>query len=53
MKIIAEVLNGKTDEDVLFTSKDMLYAYGQIRLPPDTKKNCNFQIVGGEATKTY
>ena len=32
---------------------DMKYAYGQLRLNPELAKHCNFQIIGGNATRTY
>ena len=50
---IAEVINNKQDGEVLFTSLDMLYAYGQKELHRGTAKHCNFQILGGETTGTY
>ena len=53
MEKIAEIVNREQEGDVLFTSLDMLYAYGQTTLHPETAKHCNFQIVGGETTGTY
>ena len=32
---------------------DLKYAYSQIRLTAETAKQCNFNIVGGQATGTY
>ena len=32
---------------------DLKYAYSQIRLTADTAKQCNFNIVGGQATGIY
>ena len=31
----------------------MTYAYGEVPLHLLTAKNCNFQIIGGDATGTY
>ena len=43
MNKIAELINNKQDGEVLFTSLDMLYAYGQIELHRGTAKRCNFK----------
>ena len=32
---------------------DLKYAYSQLRLTAETAKQCNFNIVGGQATGTY
>ncbi len=32
---------------------DLRYAYGQVPLSPETGQQCNFSIVGGQATGTY
>ena len=53
MEKIAEIVNGKQEGELLFTSLDMLYAYGQTTQHTDTAKHCNFQIIGGETTGTY
>ena len=53
MEMIAEIVDGKQEEAVLFTSLDMLYAYGPTTLHPDTARLCNFQIIGGVTTGTY
>ena len=50
---VAEIINSKDNETVRFTSLDMLYAYGQTELHPETAKHCNFQIIGGTAIGTY
>ena len=36
-----------------FTTLDLKYAFGQIRLNAETAKQCNFKLVGGQATGTY
>ena len=53
MEKIAEIVNGKQEGEVRFTSLDMLYAYGQTTLHPETAKHCNLQKIGGETTSTY
>ena len=49
---IAEIINSKQEGDVWFTSRDMVYAYGQKVLHSETAKHCNFQIIRGETTGT-
>ena len=51
MDMIADKIDGKEGE-VLFSSVDMKYAYGQIPLDESTAKHCNFQIIGGKSTGT-
>ena len=50
--MIAEKIDGKEGE-VLYSSVDMKYAYGQILLDESTAKHCNFQIIGGKSTGKY
>ena len=37
----------------LFTTLDLRYAYSQIRLDKTTREQCNFSLIGGNATATY
>ena len=53
MENIAEIVNENKEGEVMFSSLDMLYAYGQTLLHPDTAEHCNCQILGGESTGTY
>ena len=53
MEKIAEVINEKREGEVWLTPLDMLYAYDQSILHPETAKHCNFQIFGGQTTSTY
>ena len=46
MSLIAEKNYGKESE-VLYSSVDMKYAYGQVSLHESTTKHCNFKILGG------
>ena len=32
---------------------DLEYAFGEIKIHPDTAKHCNIAIIGGEATGYY
>ena len=50
MEQVAEIINSDNSGEVLFTSLDMLYAYGQTDLHPDTARHSNFQIIGVRAT---
>ena len=50
---VAEIIHEKQGKEVLFTSLDMLYAYGQTILHPGTAKFCKLQIMRGEMTVTY
>ena len=51
MESVAEIITGKQEGDVWFTSLDMVYAYVQRVLHPETATK--FQIIGGETTGTY
>ena len=35
------------------STKNLEYAFGQIKLHPETRKHCNIAIIGGEATGYY
>ena len=37
----------------LFTTLDLRYAYSQIPLDKTTREQCNFSLIGGNATATY
>ena len=54
MDMIADKIDGNEGE-VLYSSVDMKYAYGQIPLDESTAKHCNFQIIGRrrKSTGTY
>ena len=43
----------RKEGEAWFTTLDMKYAYGQLKLNPELAKHCNFQIIGGNATGTY
>ena len=52
MDMIAENV-GKGPGKTFFTTLDMTYAYGHVELSADTSRQCNFQIIGREATGVY
>ena len=57
MPNVDEILDGVsqivTVGRLYFTVLDLKYAYSQIKLNAETAKQCNFNIVGGQATGTY
>ena len=50
---VAGIVNSKEDGIVRFTSLDMLYAYGQTELHPETASHCYLQIIGERATYAF
>ena len=50
---VSKILTAKTLGTLYFTVLDLKYAYSQLRLTAETAKQCNFNIVGGQATGTY
>ena len=52
MDMLAEKIEGQEGE-VLYSSVDLKYAHGQVPLPKNTARYCNFQIIGGKLTGTY
>ena len=54
MDNIAQTITHSSDEGhVLFSTKDLRYAYSQLTLDEETAKQCNFDIIGGLVTGTY
>ena len=54
MDNIAQSISESSHEgEVLFSTIDLRYAYSQLPLDEATAKQCNFNIVGGQATGTY
>ena len=47
---ISQIITARAAGTLYFTVLDLKYAYSQIRLTADTAKQCNFNIVGGQAT---
>ena len=50
---IAQVVKSDKSNQTLFTTLDLRYAYSQIPLDKTTRKQCNFSLIGGNATGTY
>ena len=50
---IAQVVRSNNKQQTLFSTLGLRYAYSQI--PPDkpTREQCNFSLIGGNATGTY
>ena len=54
MDSIAQAITQSSDEvEVLFSTIDLCYAYSRLPLDAETAKQCNFNIIGGQATGTY
>ena len=52
MDMVAEKIEEEEGE-VLYSSVDLKYAYGQFPPHECTARHCNFQIIGGKSTGTY
>ena len=50
---IADVISSIGYGKVWFTTIDLKYAYGQLKLPIDTARESNFSLVGVAATGKY
>ena len=50
---VSQIITSASEGSLYFTVLDLQYAYSQIRLTAETAKQCNFNIVGGNATGTY
>ena len=50
---VGQIVTANTAGTLYFTTLDLEYAYSQFRLNAETAKQCNFNIVGGQATGTY
>ena len=50
---VSQIITATSEGSLYFTVLDLKYAYSQIRLTVETAKQCNFNIVGGQATGTY
>ena len=49
----AQVAKSDKSNQALFTTLDLRYAYSQIPLDKTTREQCNFSLIGGNATGTY
>ena len=50
---VSQIVTENKNGTLYFTVLDLKYAHSQIKLAADTAKQCNFNIVGGKATRTY
>ena len=50
---IAQVVKSDKTKPKLFSKLDLRYAYSQILLDRKSREQCNFSLVGGNATGTY
>ena len=51
--IAQSIAESSHEGEVLFSTMDLRYAYSQLPLDETTAKQCNFNIIGGQATGTY
>ena len=50
---VSQVVTKQHGRELYISVLDMKYAYSQFNLAAETSKQCNFIIVGGNATGTY
>ena len=50
---IAQVAKWDKSKQTLFSTFNLRYAYSQIPLDKTTRAQCNFSLIGGNATGTY
>ena len=49
----AQVVKSDKSKQTLFSTLDLRYEYSQIPLDKTTREQCNFGLIGGNATGTY
>ena len=49
----AQVIKSNNNQQTLFSTLGLRYAYSQIPLDKPTREQCNFSLIGGNATGTY
>ena len=50
---VSQIITAKAAGTLFFTLLDLKYAYSQLKLTPETARQCNFNIIKGKATGTY
>ena len=50
---VSQIVTANTKSTLYFSVLDLKYAYSQLKLTAETAKQCNFNIIGGQATGTY
>ena len=50
---VSQIVKANTNGSLYFSVLELKYAYSQLKLIAKTAKQCNFNIIGGQATETY
>ena len=50
---VSQIITANESGTLYFSVLDLKYAYCQLKLTAETAKQCNFNIIGGQATGTY
>ena len=50
---VSQIVTANTNGTLYVSVLDLKYAYSQLKLTAETAKQCNFNIIGGQATGTY
>ena len=50
---VSQIVTANRNGTLYFSVLDLKYAYSQLKLTAETAKQCNFNIIGGQATGTY
>ena len=50
---VSQIVTANTKGTLYFSVLDLKYAYSQLKLTAETAKQCNFNIIRGQATGTY
>ena len=53
MDAVSQIVTENKKGTLYFTLLDLNYAYRQVKLAADTARQCNFDIVGGNARGTH
>ena len=53
LDVVSQIVTAQTAGTLFLTVLDLKYAYRQLKLTPQTARQCNFNIVGGKSTGTY
>ena len=50
---VSQIKAENKEGTIYFTVLDLKYVYSRLKMAADTANQCNFKIVGGNATGTY
>ena len=50
---VSMAISKDEDKPLYISTIDLEYAFGQVKLHPDTSKHCNIAIIGGDSTGYY